>query len=803
MPAADRGLVISTATTTPIPLPGLDWVVARTVAIFRSLSTAGITATMLGWFWVTGLRPWPATMLAAVITWTAILVGVLQHRRNLPQWVAVVDAMLFAAALVMQSELMPADLTADGTTWVWTGSCVSVLIACWLLEPGDAMAVTVALVAAAAVGVVITPVPWGSAAAALSFLCVQFLVGTGALAFLRTASGRAEAALRRRLAVERAAAGERSRERAQTEADVLHHDKIKNALFLLGSDYLLKNPCRARERAREAAETLSQLSGFGRRAASDLQSLDEVVSEARQDGLDVAFIVSREGGRETSRGRQWLPETVLDAVSAATAQALANVRQHAGVAEARVSVALRPGRIDVVVTDHGAGFDAGVPVSGSEGLAGIVARLERIGGRARLRSVPHGTGPARGTTWILSWDGTVDPAEAVHDHRAAALAQTARAEYGSGFAHAFVSIAAMFHLGSLGLLVLSRDDYQSVLLAVACWCAMAVAGSLLAAGLYRPWVPAWTSYLAAGVVIGAAVTVAVDCRPEAMLGLANWSVSDAVWILLILGLYRTGWEPTVAVGILMLSNCATVMIRLDPTTPNVVKLASVSLSIVILQIGAVLAVWFMRQATSAAAKDGLRACEVVAQELAARAVRQQRRSLFATIDARVGRLLTDIAVGAADPREPSVRARCRQANDLLRQCAMLREAGAHDLIRLLPVASDRRITLEFSSLGRLDNALPQLRRAVVDCLERLLAEAEPGAGIVSVQMGVDLLALGRPNAADAISVTLNVPVSPGAALLSAQAAVDEPVAGMRAAVDVYQDDRPESSFALMKVVIGP
>ncbi|WP_431906140.1 sensor histidine kinase [Micromonospora carbonacea] len=738
-----------------------------------------------------------------VISWTAILIGVVRHRQLLPPWVAVVDAMLFAVALVMQSELMPAELTADGTTWVWTGSCVSVLIACWLLKLGDAMAVTAALVTAAAVGVLITPASWGSAAAALSFLSIQFLVGIGALAFVRAASGQADAALHRRLAVERTAEEERARELAHAEADVLFHDKVKNALFLLGAGYLRSKPGLARERARQAAETVSRLSTLGRRTASDLQSLDDVINEARQDGLRVAFLVSREGMNEKSQSQQWLPGAVLDAVSAATAQALANVRQHAGVAEAGVSVKLRPGRIAVDVTDDGVGFDVGSSFAGSEGMPGIVARLERIGGRARVSSVPRGVGSPHGTTWTLSWDGTVDPSRTNQDRRRIALAQTARAEYGLGFANAFVSIAALFHLGSMGLLVLSWDDYHSAPMAFACWCAMAAAGGLLAAGLYRPRVPAPASYLAAGVVVLAAVVVAMDCRPETMLGLANWSLSEAAWILVIFGLYRTGWEPTAAVSILMMFNCAIAMIRLDPTTSNVVKLASVSSSIVIVQIGAVLAIWFMRQTTSAAARDGLRAGEIVAGELAARAVREQRRTLFATIDARVGGLLTDIAVGSADPQEPSVQARCRQANDLLRQCAVLREAGSHDLIRLLPVAMDRRVTLEFSSLGRLDDAPPRLRRAAADRLERLLTEAGPGAGIVSVQAGIDLLTRNSSNADHATSVSLIVPVPSDAALLLARRVECEPDAGLEVALEVYEDNQPDEMFALMKVVIRP
>jgi signal transduction histidine kinase len=73
-------------------------------------------------------------------------------------------------------------------------------------------------------------------------------------------------------------------------------------------------------------------------------------------------------------------------------EALANAARHSGAAQARVSLARRPGRLTIVVSDEGRGFTRGEEQELGIGLAGMEERAEHIGGQITIGSRPgHGT----------------------------------------------------------------------------------------------------------------------------------------------------------------------------------------------------------------------------------------------------------------------------------------------------------------------------------------------------------------------------------------------------------------------------
>jgi len=96
-------------------------------------------------------------------------------------------------------------------------------------------------------------------------------------------------------------------------------------------------------------------------------------------------------------GHVLLPADTLDAFLLALAECLENVRRHAGVDEAHVTITDDDTAVRAMVTDAGVGFN--VAEIGAERLGfteSIVARLEDVGGGARLFS-----SPGSGTTVVL------------------------------------------------------------------------------------------------------------------------------------------------------------------------------------------------------------------------------------------------------------------------------------------------------------------------------------------------------------------------------------------------------------------
>jgi signal transduction histidine kinase len=71
-------------------------------------------------------------------------------------------------------------------------------------------------------------------------------------------------------------------------------------------------------------------------------------------------------------------------------EALTNVTKHAHAEHARVAVACVDGRLEIEVTDDGAGFDSGATTSGF-GLAGMRERVELSGGRLTVLPGASGT----------------------------------------------------------------------------------------------------------------------------------------------------------------------------------------------------------------------------------------------------------------------------------------------------------------------------------------------------------------------------------------------------------------------------
>jgi signal transduction histidine kinase len=197
------------------------------------------------------------------------------------------------------------------------------------------------------------------------------------------------------------------RQASETEAQRrqsarLLHDTVLATLTLLAHSGIGVNPDALRNQAAEDARLLRQLRLGGTpmpRASggytlepvetSDLgHTLESVKQRFGRMGLRVAWHGS---------GQILLPSHVLDAFLLSLSECLENVRRHAGVGSADVTITEDDTTVRAMVTDAGVGFDLEAIDVGRLGLAeSVIARVKDVGGKVRLFSAP-----GSGTTVVL------------------------------------------------------------------------------------------------------------------------------------------------------------------------------------------------------------------------------------------------------------------------------------------------------------------------------------------------------------------------------------------------------------------
>jgi signal transduction histidine kinase len=197
------------------------------------------------------------------------------------------------------------------------------------------------------------------------------------------------------------------RQASETEAQRrqgarLLHDTVLATLTLLAHSGVGVSEQAMREQAAEDARLLRHL----RLGATPQpqQSGDYSLTRAEESplGQTLESVKQRFGrmGLEVSwhgTGQVLLPTQVLDAFLLALAECLENVRRHAGVAEAHVTIVHDNDMVRAMVTDSGVGFEIGLIDEERLGFKeSVVNRLREVGGDARLFSAP-----GSGTTVVL------------------------------------------------------------------------------------------------------------------------------------------------------------------------------------------------------------------------------------------------------------------------------------------------------------------------------------------------------------------------------------------------------------------
>ncbi len=197
------------------------------------------------------------------------------------------------------------------------------------------------------------------------------------------------------------------RQASETEAQRrqgarLLHDTVLATLTLLAHSGVGVSADALRQQAGEDARLLRQLrlGSTPMPQFSGTYSLEPVAETAL--GTTLESVKQRFGRmgltvRWHGTGQVLLPSEVLDAFLLALAECLENVRRHAGVEDADVTITQSDDALRAAVTDAGIGFDPQLVDPARLGFTeSVVARLRDVGGSARVFSTP-----GAGTTVIL------------------------------------------------------------------------------------------------------------------------------------------------------------------------------------------------------------------------------------------------------------------------------------------------------------------------------------------------------------------------------------------------------------------
>jgi signal transduction histidine kinase len=197
------------------------------------------------------------------------------------------------------------------------------------------------------------------------------------------------------------------RQASETEAQRrqgarLLHDTVLATLTLLAHSGLGVTASALQQQANDDARLLRQLrlGASPVPQSSGVYNLEPVAESIL--GTTLESVKQRFGrmGLEVSwhgTGQVLLPSDVLDAFLLALAECLENVRRHAGVTDAHVTITDDDTTVRAMVTDAGVGFDLKDIDAARLGFKdSVVGRLKEVGGNARLFS-----SRGAGTTVVL------------------------------------------------------------------------------------------------------------------------------------------------------------------------------------------------------------------------------------------------------------------------------------------------------------------------------------------------------------------------------------------------------------------
>jgi signal transduction histidine kinase len=428
--------------------------------------------------------------------------------------------------------------------------------------------------------------------------------------------------------------------------DGIIHDHVLNALGSASRSAPPGSDEPVRILARDALDALHRSDA---RAAPAVTIAGRLADSARALGLDAGIDIEGEP-----------PPAIAAPIERAADQALANVAQHSGTSEVSITGTFGAEAAELVVRDHGAGFDPAQVSERRRGLRGsIVGAMEVRGGRARIDSAP-----GRGTTVTLSW-------------RAPAIDAVQLSQLG-----AFRAMVGFFILTLVISLMLGWAHWDAVVHLPA-----QIAGSLvlvLATAAAMAWRP-----LTRGVQIGLAATT-ICCQmlmlgnlsPSGMPIWQEWPIGFGIGIFAPLA-WRTRsrwWAVVAAAGWPVITVGGALLDGADPLMMMATRASSFTWPL-ILSFAAAWAATSVNRSLATISRSQARILDAANRRARADAVRREADRRLATIRGRPMEMLEYLAGGG------------EITGEVRRQCRLL-EASTRDLL-VAPFILDERMRRHF------------------------------------------------------------------------------------------------------------
>ncbi|GAB7049089.1 sensor histidine kinase [Catenuloplanes indicus] len=356
----------------------------RSAVLLRGF--VGLAATVAGVMTAPEVNALVVGALTANLVWSVVFVAI-ARARGLTWWLAAGDvAFLSGLCLIQQSVTVPAALPG-AASWIGGLITMTLLVAAMGLPIRWAIPASLVLVVAHLAG--IRPADDGVISAMIHV--IQIIAMAVLMRVLRQSAGYADAELAAVLRDQRAELIERARRADERVQRRDLHDTVLSTLTMVGTAGIPGPSAQLRQRAAADILVLDRLAGPDAPALDvPANGLDDRLREiALQADLDVALSLTPVD----------VPAPVVEAIAGATAEAVSNVRRHAGTGRVRITLTSENGAIQVEIRDRGHGFDPqSTPFHRYGVREAIIGRMQTVGGLADVDSTP-----GEGTTVTLRW----------------------------------------------------------------------------------------------------------------------------------------------------------------------------------------------------------------------------------------------------------------------------------------------------------------------------------------------------------------------------------------------------------------
>ena len=715
----------------------------RTVSIVRCAGIVCTAAQVIIWHSFYGAVPWRLAGPILAMAWGMAAVGYIsRHWPSAP--LAVADSLVYIALALCARWFVPPVLSGDTFNWLYLSIVGQIVTPAWF-TPSSVLA-TLALGTGAAywAGALLSPQSgaYVTRPAIGSVMVVAIAVAAWAgrrLLYRRAMAADAALALADQDYREQYVLLTRLTERREHER--MLHDTVLNTLTVLtrldsGSSTLMRH---CEDDIALIERMLGDPDGDDLSGGGLCHAITAVAAEMRARGL----VVHVRGILAPDAEPVMHPQAVR-ATRYAVREALMNVMNHAGTAEAWVEVSLAAdGELLVIVRDAGAGFDRVMVTPARLGMRhSIIERVADQGGHVSIQSAP-----GEGTVVELRWQTGERTAPAVGGgsagpHSLASQDRLVHGAYESELPRVLGVVAALWQLAFLIQVLGYLHEYREPLVPVLVWATLTAAACWLIPQTRAGDLTGRASACAIALVV---VAVSLDGwagRTPGSASAVDWSIFGSSWLIALVAVSRPAWEWACGALLGFAAHLAfsanlfgTPTLGLSKLTASAHALAAIGI------IFAAIRPTLHAQARIAVHRAAL-ASQSAAEADAAAAIREDRRVRLALLDAEALPLLHAVAAGTLDPADSAVRDRCARLAATFRRSLTdgFRGAGQGLVPGLEPAlrtASARGLLVDVQTIGDHGTPGPEVSAATLAAIDGVLGTLPPQPVTLTVLASAD------------------------------------------------------------------